>query len=74
MDRPEKYFAGACNTRDCCNFSYNLSRQVGDHSEGEQSHLCLGETAEEVAAELLKLACDCCVLSLFDLFFTFKSL
>lgn len=66
MDRPEKCFAGPCNTLDCCNFSYNLSRQVRDHIEEEQSHLCLGETAEEVAAGLLKLACDCCVLSLFD--------
>lgn len=73
MNRPEKYFAGACNTQNCCNFSYNLSRQVGDHSKGQQSHLCLGETAEEVAAGKLKLAWLLCPFPFWS-FITFKLL
>lgn len=73
MNRPEKYSAGACNTQNCCNFSYNLSRQVGDHSKGQQSHLCLGETAEEVAAGKLKLAWLLCPFPFWS-FITFKLL
>lgn len=64
MDWPEKYFAAASNIQDCCNFSSNLSRQAGGHSQAEQSHLCLGGT-QEMVAQLLKLPPDCLVLRQF---------
>lgn len=61
MDRPENYFVAASNIQDFCNFSSDLSRQAGGHSQAEQSHLCLVGT-QEMAAQLLKLAPDCSVL------------
>lgn len=57
-----KYFAGTSNIQDCCNFSCNLSCQAADPERkrerekgeergkgGEQSHLYLGKTVEEMA-------------------------